>query len=201
MARLSGRLKLALVGLLGLNALLLIWVVVIAPRMEAQAASDIGRGDYELVQTDGSSFTEAALVGAPSAVFFGFTHCPDVCPTTLGDISAWQEELGGADALKVFFVTVDPARDTAEILGEYVGWVPGVAGVTGREDEMAKALASFKVFSQKVPTDGDNYTMDHSASVYLFDKSGRFVETIRYQEDHDVAVGQLRKLLGLDARS
>ena len=147
MARLSGRMKLALLGLLVLNALLLLWVVVIAPQMEARAAADIGRGDYELVQTDGSAFTKAALVGSPSAVFFGFTHCPDVCPTTLGGISAWQEDLGGAEALKVYFVTVDPARDTADILGEYVGWVPGVAGVTGSEEEMSKALASFKVFA------------------------------------------------------
>ena len=201
MARLSGRLKFALWGLLGLNALLLVWVVVVAPQMEARAAADIGKGDYELVQTDGSAFTETVLVGAPSAVFFGFTHCPDVCPTTLGDISAWQEDLGGAEALQVFFVTVDPARDTAEILGDYVGWVPGVAGVTGSEEEMSKALASFKVFAQKVPMEGDDYTMDHAASVYLFDKSGRFVETIRYQEDHDVAVGQLRKLLGQEGRS
>lgn len=201
MARLSGRLKLALWGLLALNALLIFWVVVVAPRMEARAVADIGRGDYELVSTDGSVFTEAALVGAPSAVFFGFTHCPDVCPTTLGDISAWQEDLGGAEALKVYFVTVDPARDTADILGDYVGWVPGVAGVTGSEEEMGKALASFKVFVQKVPTEDDDYTMDHSASVLLFDKDGRFVETIRYQEDHDVAVGQLRNLLGLGAGS
>lgn len=201
MARLSGRLKLALWGLLALNALLILWVAVVAPRMEARAVADIGRGDYELVSTDGSVFTEAALVGAPSAVFFGFTHCPDVCPTTLGDISAWQEDLGGAEALKVYFVTVDPARDTADILGDYVGWVPGVAGVTGSEEEMGKALASFKVFVQKVPTEDDDYTMDHSASVLLFDKDGRFVETIRYQEDHDVAVGQLRNLLGLGASS
>lgn len=200
MPKLSGKLKLALWVLLGLNALLIAWVAVIAPRMEAAALSGLGAGDYELAVTDGTTFTQASLVGSPTAVFFGFTHCPDVCPTTLGDISAWQEDLGGAEALKVYFVTVDPERDTADILGEYVGWVPGVAGVTGSPEEMDKALDAFKVYAQKVPTEND-YTMDHSASVLLFDAKGQFVETIRYQEDHDVAVAQLRKLLGMDASS
>ena len=201
MTKLSPRMKMALWALLALNAALIVWVVVIAPRMEQSALAELGAGDYELAVTDGTVFTQASLVGAPTAVFFGFTHCPDVCPTTLGDISAWKEDLGGAEALKVYFVTVDPARDTVEILGDYVGWVPGVAGVTGAPDEMKKALAAFKVYAQKVPTEGEDYTMDHSASVLLFDSDGRFVETIRYQEDHDVAVDQLRRLLGSGAGS
>ena len=201
MPKLSGRLKLALLALLGLNAALIVWVTVIAPRMEQSAVASLGQGEYELSVTDGSTFTQATLVGSPTAIFFGFTHCPDVCPTTLGDISAWQEDLGGAEELNVFFVTVDPERDTADILGDYVGWVPGVKGVTGVQEEMDKALASFKVYAQKVPTENDNYTMDHSASILLFDEKGQFVETIRYQEDHDVAVGQLKKLLGMEATS
>ena len=171
------------------------WFQVIAPR-EAAVAETIGRGDYRLAATDGTEFTEASLRGAPSAVFFGFTHCPEVCPTTLGDISTWAEELGpDADDLRVYFVTVDPERDTAEVLGDYVGWVPGVTGVTGSRDEINKAIQAFKVFAAKVPLKDGGYTMDHSALVLLFDKDGRFTVPIRYQEDFDSAVGKLRDLL------
>lgn len=201
MARLSSRMKIALWGLLGLNVALIAWVAVISPMLETNAQSALGQGDYRLEATDGTVFTQASLTGGPTAVFFGFTHCPDVCPTTLGDISAWQEDIGGSEALDVYFVTVDPERDTVSILTDYVGWVPGVAGVSGSRDETDKLLQSFGIFSQKVPTDGDDYTMDHSASVLLFDADGAFFETIRYQEDHDVAVAKLRMLMGTDGSS
>ena len=192
----SGRLKLILLGLIGLNALLIAWVFLVSPKMEANVLDTLGKGDYELAMTDGAAFTQASLTGAPSAVFFGFTHCPDVCPTTLGDVLGWQEEIGGEDPLQVFFVTIDPERDTMDILTEYVGWVPGVKGVTGSTEEVKKAISAFKVYAQKVPTD-DSYTMDHSASVLLFDANGSFVETISYGSDHDVAVAKVRKLMGL----
>ena len=191
----------ALWALLGLNVALIAWVAVIAPRLEDNARLALGQGDYRLQATDGTTFTQASLTGGPTAVFFGFTHCPDVCPTTLGDISAWQEDIGGSDALDVYFVTVDPDRDTVGILTEYVGWVPGVAGVSGEQKEVDKALESFGIFAQKVQTEGEDYTMDHSASVLLFDNEGQFFETIRYQEDHDVAVAKLRVLIGLPAPS
>lgn len=201
MARLSGRMKMALWALLGLNVALIAWVAVIGPRLEDYARLALGQGDYLLQATDGTAFTKASLLGAPTAVFFGFTHCPDVCPTTLGDISAWQEDIGGSDELDVYFVTVDPDRDTVGILTEYVGWVTGVAGVSGDQSEVDKALESFGIFAQRVQTDGNDYTMDHSASVLLFDEDGQFFETIRYQEDHDVAVSKLRMLMALSEPS
>ena len=142
----------ALWALLGLNVALIAWVAVIAPRLEDNARLALGQGDYRLQATDGTTFTQASLTGGPTAVFFGFTHCPDVCPTTLGDISAWQEDIGGSDALDVYFVTVDPDRDTVGILTEYVGWVPGVAGVSGEQKEVDKALETFGIFAQKVQT-------------------------------------------------
>ena len=176
-------------------ALAFVWVQVIAPR-DAALAETIGRGDYRLAATDGTEFTQATLKGAPSAIFFGFTHCPEVCPTTLGDIATWTGELGAdADDLRVYFVTVDPERDTAELLGEYVGWVPGVTGVTGTSDEIKKAILAFKVYAAKVPLKDGGYTMDHSAMILLFDEDGRFTVPIRYQEDFDSAIGKLRKLL------
>ena len=201
MARLSKPLKIALFGLIGLNAALILWVAVISPLMAANAELALGQGDYRLDVTDGSEFTAASLAGRPSAVFFGFTHCPDVCPTTLGDVTGWQEALGGETELRVFFVTIDPERDTLDILKDYVGWAPGVTGVTGRVEDVQKVVQSFNIYAEKVPTDDGDYTMDHSASVLLFDDAGRFVETIRYQEDHDVAVGKIKSLMGIEQAS
>jgi protein SCO1/2 len=196
----SGRLKLILMGLIGLNALLIAWVFLIAPRMEADVLQQLGKGEYELSMTNGAVFTQASLSGAPSAVFFGFTHCPDVCPTTLGDVLGWQEDIGEDNPLQVFFVTVDPERDTLDILTDYVGWVPGVKGVTGSPEEIQKAISAFKIFAQKVPTE-DGYTMDHFASVLLFDENGSFVEAISYGTGHDEAVGKVRNLMGLESTS
>lgn len=171
------------------------WFRIVAPYEEATQA-DLGRGDYRLSATDGTDFTEASLSGAPTALFFGFTHCPEVCPTTMGDIATWKETLGArADDLKVYFVTVDPERDTAEVLGDYVGWVEGVVGVTGSRAEIDKAIRSFRVYAARVPLKDGGYTMDHSAYVMLFDRQGRFAEPIRYQEEFGSAVAKLERLL------
>ncbi|MGZ9809851.1 SCO family protein [Pseudoroseicyclus sp. H15] len=160
-------------------------------------AGTLGQGDYALATTDGEAFTEATLTdGHPTAVFFGFTHCPDVCPTTLGDILTWREELGEeGDPLKVYFVTVDPERDDAETLGDYVSWVPGVTGVTGERAEIDKAIRAYGVYAAKVPLDGGDYTMDHSAFVLLFDRNGNFIEPISYQEPLETALRKLRRAL------
>ncbi len=196
MPKLSGPMKIALAALLALNVALIVWVTLVAPRMESGVLDTLGKGDYALEMTGGETFTEASLQGAPSAVFFGFTHCPDVCPTTLGDVLGWQEEIGADNPLQVFFVTVDPERDTLEVLTDYVGWVPGVRAVTGSPEDVQKVIQAFKIYAQKVPTE-DGYTMDHSASVLLFDDDGRFVETISYGTEHDVAVERVKRLMGL----
>jgi protein SCO1 len=186
----------ALWGLVALALCAVLWFGFAAPRLRTTVADTLGQGDYRLVATDGSEFTEDTLKGNPSAVFFGFTHCPEVCPTTLGDIAAWQDALGGDGArLRAFFVTVDPERDTQELLDGYVSWVPGVTGVTGTAEEVEKAVKAFRIYARKVPLDGGDYTMDHSALVLLFDEDGRFVEPIGYREDPDMALGKLRNLV------
>lgn len=191
------RLRLALWTLVGAAALAALWFGVVQPRMQTDITASLGRGDYRLETTEGAPFTEASLRGAPSAVFFGFTHCPDVCPTTLADIQTWKQELGpDGDRLRVFFVTVDPARDTAGALRDYVSWVPGVVGVTGSEAEMAKAIRAFRIYANRVPLEGGDYTMDHTAYVMLFDGRGRFDQVVDYQEPLDRALGKLRRLLG-----
>lgn len=194
----SGKLKLVIGALVSINLLAVVWVAVLAPRLEAAAEANIGRGDYALQVTDGSTFTQASLTEGPSVVFFGFTYCPDVCPTTLGDILTWQEELGEqGEALNVYFMTVDPERDTADILADYVGWVPGVVGVTGAPEEVAKAIDAFKIYAAKVELEEGEYTMDHTASILLFDHDGRYTDRIAFQENPDMALGKLKSLVGL----
>ncbi|MHA6299825.1 SCO family protein [Devosia sp. CAU 1758] len=128
----------------------------------------LGQGDYTLATSDGEVFTHASLVGSPSMVFFGFTHCPEVCPTSLAEMASWYEALGDeAAGLKAFFVTVDPERDTAAIIADYVDWTGHVTGVTGTPDEIDKAIKSWAVYAEKVPLEGGDYTMDHTASVFL----------------------------------
>ena len=190
------KLRLLLWALVAVNLAALAWVGIISPRMNASVLDTLGRGDYALQTTSGATFSEATLAEGPTAVFFGFTHCPDVCPTTLGDILTWQDELPEAKDMNVFFVTVDPARDTSDILGEYVGWVDGVAGVTGSQEEVDKALQAFRIYAAKVPLEDGDYTMDHSASVLLFDEAGRYTDRIMYQEALPSAVEKLKTALG-----
>lgn len=189
------KLRLLLWGLVAINLAALAWVGIISPRMNESVLDTLGRGDYALETTGGGTFTEASLSDGPTMVFFGFTHCPDVCPMTLGDILTWQEEVPGATDMNVYFVTVDPARDTSEILGEYVGWVDGVQGVTGSQEEVDKALQAFRVYAARVPLEDGDYTMDHSASVLLFDETGRYSDRIRYQEDIESATLKIQTVI------
>lgn len=170
------------------------WARLIAPTFEQSIADTIGPGDYRLETTSGEPFTQASLDGGPSAVFFGFTHCPEVCPTTLGDIATWQEELGPDEQLRVYFVTVDPERDDIDTLRDYVSWAPGVEGVSGSPEEVEKALKAFRIYARKVPLGDGEYTMDHSANVLLFDEEGVFFEPIGYQEDYDRVMDKIRRM-------
>ena len=188
-------LRVALWGLVLLTGIGATWALMPGPAPEPQITDTLGQGDYRLDTTTGAPFTQSSLSGQPSLVFFGFTHCPDVCPTTMGDIMGWKEDLGplGA-ALNVWFITVDPERDTVDALRDYVSWLPGAVGVTGSPDQMQKALAAFRIFSRKVPL-GDSYTMDHSAYVMLFDAQGRYNQIFNYQEDPAQVTAKLRRFL------
>lgn len=159
------------------------------------ATSGLGAGDYTLQTADGQEFTRSSFVGHPSMLFFGFVHCPDVCPTTLAEMASWSRALGeeGKD-LKGYFITVDPERDTADIMGDYVAWVGNVTGVIGTPEEVAKAAKAWGVFYEKVGS-GVDYTMNHTASVFLLDRNGNFQSTIAYQEKTETAIAKLRRLL------
>jgi protein SCO1/2 len=151
---------------------------------------------FTLVDHNGAEFTEAALRGHPSALFFGFTHCPEICPTTLYEMDGWLKKLGddGKD-VGAFFVSIDPARDTPEVLKLYVGSVSDrVVGITGEPEKVGQMAKDFGIFVRKVPLDGDDYTMDHTASVLLLDRNGAFAGTISYGENPDTAIEKLRRL-------
>ena len=187
-------------GLWGLVLLALIpfaWSRWGAPTLQDSLADTIGPGDYHLTTTSGAAFTEDTLKGSPYAVFFGFTHCPEVCPTSLGDIAAFQDELGPEGQVRVFFVTVDPERDQLDQLRDYVTWAPGVEGVSGSRAEIDKAIQAFRIYARKVPLEDGGYTMDHSANILLFDRNGRFFEPIGYQEATERAVEKIRRLNAL----
>lgn len=182
----------ALVAVVGLGAAGLYAYSATRP----SAAQNLGDGDYQLVTATGEAFTRESLVGSPSMLFFGFTHCPEVCPTSLAEMTAWYEALGDeAKDLKAYFVTVDPERDTGEIIGDYVSWTERVVGITGTPDEIEKAAKAWAIYYQKVPLEGGDYTMDHTASVFLLNRQGNFEGTIAYREDSATALAKLRKLL------
>lgn len=151
---------------------------------------------FALVDQKGQPVTEQAFRGHPSLVFFGFTHCPEVCPTTLSEMDTWLNELGeeGKD-IRAFFVSIDPERDTPEIMDTYVGNVSNrITGITGEPAKIAAMAKSFRIFSRKVPLDDGDYTMDHTASVFLLGRDGDFEGTIGYGEDEKTALAKLRRL-------
>ncbi|MEQ1950404.1 SCO family protein [Mesorhizobium sp. CN2-181] len=152
---------------------------------------------FVLVDQKGGEITEAAFRGHPSAVFFGFTHCPEVCPTTLAEMDSWMKKLGdeGRD-VRAYFVSVDPERDTPDIMNTYVGNVSErITGITGDPEKIAAMAKAFGIYSRKVPLEGGDYTMDHTATVLLLDSKGGFFGTIAYGEDSDTAVAKLKRLI------
>ncbi|MBB3235565.1 SCO family protein [Phyllobacterium endophyticum] len=152
---------------------------------------------FNLTDHNGAPITEAAFKGHPTVLFFGFTHCPEVCPTTLFEMAGWLKTLGdeGKD-LRVFFISVDPERDTPEVMKGYTSaFTDRITGITGNPQEVEKVLKAWRVYAKKVPTDNGDYTMDHTASVILLDRDGRLKSTIDYKESPDVALKKLRLLL------
>jgi protein SCO1/2 len=154
-------------------------------------------GPFRLVDQNGKTVTDGDLKGKPFLVFFGFTHCPDVCPTTLFDVSEIMRSLGpDADRTAALFITVDPERDNAAALKDYLGsFDPHLRGLTGDEAALAAVAKAYRVYYKKVPLDGGDYTMDHTAIVYLMDKDGHFVSPFSLKRKPDVAAAELRKYL------
>lgn len=165
-------------------------------------------GSFSLTGTNGKTITQDTLVGSPTALFFGYTFCPDVCPTTLYEASNWLKQLGpDGDRIKIYFVSVDPQRDSRDHLTEYMSaFDDRIVGLTGSQQAIDQIVQAYRVYVEKNPavdqdspqTEGDTsdeYLINHTASVYLLGKDGQFVDTIAYQQDQAKALEKLRYLI------
>jgi protein SCO1/2 len=166
------------------------------PQPVAQNNIQMG-GAFHLIDQNGRPVSDRDLLGKPTVMFFGFTYCPDVCPTTLADMSAWLKALGpDADRLNVLYITIDPERDTPARLKSYLtAFDPHIRGLSGSPKAIAEAAHDYNVYYQKVPLQGGEYTMDHSTLIYLIDAKGHMAELVQYGSPKDHVVASLKRLL------
>ena len=167
-----------------------------APPPIGPAAAGIG-GPFHLVDQDGKPFSDQDMKGRPFLVFFGFTRCPDICPTILFEISQVLRKLGpDADRTGALFITVDPERDTPALLKDYLSnFDPHLRGLTGDRPAIDAAIKAYRVYAKKVPLEGGDYTMDHTAVVYLMDKDGHFIAPFNTKRTADAEAAELRRYL------
>ena len=154
-------------------------------------------GPFQLTDQAGQTVTEQNLKGKPTLIFFGFTHCPDVCPTSLFEISEVLKAMGkDADRVNALFVSVDPERDTAAAMKDYLSsFDPHLKGLTGNPEAVAKVLSAYRVYSKKVPLKDGDYTMDHTALIYLMDREGQFVAPFNLKRTPEEAAKDLKRHL------
>lgn len=199
-------LRLALWSMVGLAAVAFAWLLLVRPDSPTVTSrADPGMpgfsigGSFQLTGTDGKPFDSAkALNGRPYAMFFGFTHCPDVCPNTLGKLAKLRRDLGKGDgAFDIVFVSVDPERDSPKVVGDYIElFGTPIIGLTGNAQQVQAVAKQHAVYAAKVPSaeaEG-GYTVDHGSQVLLFGRDGKFVSTIAQEESDAVAVQKLRRI-------
>lgn len=179
--------------------LLVIAATALMPSRQPTAsggAASVG-GPFRLVDQTGATVTEADLKGKLTLIFFGFTHCPDICPTSLFEMSEILAALGpDASKVQAMFVTVDPERDTPEVMKAYLSsFNPQVKGLSGTPEQIDSMKRAYRVYSKKVPLDGGDYTMDHTAVIYLMDKSGAFLAPFNAKRPPAEAAADLRRYL------
>ena len=151
---------------------------------------------FSLIDHNGNEFNKKSFSKNPSLVFFGFTHCPEVCPTTLYDISRWKELVGeNAINLQTYFVTLDPNRDNQKVLKDYVSNFRNIKGVTGSEIDIINFSKSWGIYRKIIPTEENNYSLDHTATIFLVDKKLNLRGTISFGENEENAVDKINNLL------
>ncbi len=165
------------------------------PGSGASSSAAIG-GPFRLEAGGGRIVTDTDLRGAPFLVFFGYTHCPDVCPTTLFQLSEILRNLGPEAKIKVLFITVDPERDTPELMQHYAeSFDPRINGLSGDRAAIDGVIAAYRVYARKAPGANGEYTMDHSAVIYLMDRDGKFLRAFNLERPPEQAAAELRPLL------
>jgi protein SCO1/2 len=178
--------------------LALVYLLPTAPRSgEEFRWKPLEKVQFSLVDHTGASFGPSGFIGQPTALFFGFASCPEVCPMTLSRLTALEQKLGPeAKRLRVVFVSVDPERDTQSMLATYLSnFELPVKGLTGAVAEIDKLVSAFGAMYVKTPTEGGGYTIDHTALVYLMDEHGALSGTIAYDEASESALAKLKMLL------
>ena len=165
-------------------------------RLSSDQTASIG-APFQLTDHNGLPITETAMAGQPTAIFFGFTHCPEVCPTTLQNLSVWSQQLGEKSRqLKILFVTVDPRRDTPQVLKAYINkFSKSITAITGNPNEVAQLIKAWHVYTKRIPLNAGDYTMDHTASIFLVRRDGTLQGTISYQDDGPTALRKLQLLI------
>jgi protein SCO1 len=178
-----------LVGLL-----VMLWVMGGVRGVTAPAA--IG-GPFQLTDQSGATVTEKDLQGRPTLIFFGFTHCPDVCPTSLFEISEILRAMGtDADRVNAYFISVDPDRDNAAAMKDYLSsFDPHLKGLTGDPASVQKVITEYRVYAKKVPLKDGDYTMDHTALIYLMGRDGKFVAPFNVNRKPEEAAADLKRYL------
>ena len=158
-------------------------------------------GPYTLINQDGETVTEASFVGKPHLVFFGFTYCPDVCPMGLQQMGAALDELGrDASKIQPILISLDPERDTPELMAQYVtanGFPDNLVGLTGTPAQVEVAVKAYRVYSKKVSLgeDADDYTIDHTSYIYLMDKDGKYAAVFTKHDSPETIATQIKPYL------
>ena len=184
----------AFVSSLAIGLLITLWLMGGLGGVTAPTA--IG-GPFRLTDQSGQTVTEKSLIGRPTLIFFGFTHCPDVCPTSLFEMSEVLRAMGkDADRVNAYFVSVDPERDTRTVMKDYLSsFDPHLKGLTGDPAAVAKVLSEYRVYAKKIPLKDGDYTMDHTALIYLMDKKGSFVRPFDLKRKPEDAAADLKRYL------
>ena len=177
-----------------LGLLIVFWAIGGVSKVAQPAA--IG-GPFQLTDQNGKAVTDKNLKGKPTLIFFGYTHCPDVCPTSLFEISEVLRAMGkDADKVNAVFISVDPERDTQAAMKDYLSsFDPHLEGLSGDPDAIANVIKSYRVYAKKVPTKDGDYTMDHTALIYLMDREGRFVSPFNLKRTPEEAAVELKRYL------
>ncbi len=204
---------LALVAAGGLAVVGVLFVMSPAPRTLTPGAAIVGKairigtptigGPFTLVSTNGENVTDQSFRGKWLLIFFGYTFCPDLCPTALTNVSAALENFGAdASRLQPLFITVDPQRDTRDVIASYLkSFDARILGLTGTQAQIDSVIKEYRVYValDKTETSGDSYLVSHSAYIYLMDPQGKFVNVIEGKEDGDAIAAWLHKEMTLES--